>query len=153
MSSFTFTWQPRRQLSATSLREKWGVSVGRMEPPPVFTWHLHWTHVPPPPQADGKNTPLLPKVVSSVEPPSTSSVCSPLMVILSLPAGESLAFTNRSRLTSIKMTVRKKAMVRISVVVMSDQISMPMKLMNAMPMSPVMMNVMPKPRSGAGTCE
>ena len=51
------------------------------------------------------------------------------------------------------MTVRKKAMVRISVVVMSDQISMPMKLMNAMPMSPVMMNVMPKPRSGAGTCE
>ena len=73
------------------------------------------------------------------------------MVILSLPAGESLAFTKRSKLTSIKMTVRKKAMVRISVVVMSDQISMPMKLMKAMPMSPVMMNVMPNPRSGAGT--
>ena len=75
------------------------------------------------------------------------------MVILSLPEGESLAFTKSKRLTSIRMTVRKKAMVRISVVVMSDQISMPMKLMNAMPMSPVMMNVMPKPRSGAGTCE
>ena len=65
-------------------------------------------------------------------------VCSPLMVILSLPEGESLAFTEQE-VTSIKMTVRK-AMVRISVVVMSDQISMPMKLMNAMPMSPVMMN-------------
>ena len=33
------------------------------------------------------------------------------------------------------------------------QISMPMKLMKAMPMSPVMMNVMPKPFKGAGTCE
>ena len=32
-----------------------------------------------------------------------------------------------------------------------NQISMPMKLINAMPMSPVMINVMPKPFNGAGT--
>ena len=74
----------------------------------MFTWHLHWTQVPPPPQAEGRNTPLLPNVVRSVEPPSTSMVCSPLMVILSLPEGESLAFTKSKRLTSIRMTVRKR---------------------------------------------
>lgn len=75
------------------------------------------------------------------------------MVILILPLGESLAFANNNNPTNSKMMARKNAMVKRMVVVISYQISMPIKLMNAMPIKPVMMNVMPKPFSGAGTCE
>ena len=70
-----------------------------------------------------------------------------------MPLGESLAFANNNNPTNSKMMARKNAMVKRMVVVISYQISMPIKLMNAMPIKPVMMNVMPKPFSGAGTCE
>ena len=70
-----------------------------------------------------------------------------------MPLGESLAFANNNNPTNSKMMARKNAMVKRMVVVISNQISMPIKLMNAMPIKPVMMNVMPKPFSGAGTCE
>lgn len=76
-----------------------------------------------------------------------------LMVILTLPLGESLAFAKRSKPTKRRMIPKKKAMVNRIVVLISNQISMPIKLMNAMPIKPVMMNVMPRPFSGAGTCE
>lgn len=97
--------------------------------------------------------PLLPNVLRRVPPPSTSTVRSPLMVILIFPLGESLAFAKRSNPTNNKMMVKKKAIVKRIVVVISNQISMPIKLMNAMPIKPVMMNVMPNPFKGAGTCE
>ena len=118
MSSLTLTWQPRRQWSAISLREKWGSSVGRMVPPPAGTWQRHCTQVPPPPQADGRNTPALPSVVSRVLPPSTSRVRSPLMTSLRVPLGDRRDFANRSKLTNSRMTARKNAMVRRIVVVM-----------------------------------
>ena len=47
------------------------VSVGRIEPPPSITWHLHMPQVPPPPQADGRKISLADSVFKSVLPGDT----------------------------------------------------------------------------------
>ena len=88
-------------------------------------------------------------------PPSTSSVRSPLITSFSFPLGDSCAFANNNRLTNKRMTARKKTMVRRMVVLMTSsvQISMPIKAINAMPIRPVKMKVMPRPFSGAGILE
>ena len=72
MSSFTFTWQPKRKSCSISFLEKCGSSVGKIDPPPLVTWQVHCTQVPPPPQAEGRKIPSLLNVVSKEEPPSTS---------------------------------------------------------------------------------
>ena len=108
--------------------------------------------VPPPPQALGRKIFASLRVLNSVPPAATSSVFSPLMVTFTRPLGESFALANNSSATSSSVTVRKTARVMRIVEPMSvRQILMPMKLMKAMPMSPVMMNVMPSPFRGAGT--
>jgi len=71
---------------------KCGVSVGRISPPPEITWHLHCTQVPPPPQADGRNILLSPRVESKVPPEPTSISCSPFIRILTGPEGVSTDF-------------------------------------------------------------
>src|SRR6056297_3560969 len=77
MLSFTLIWQPKRQLSCISFRVKNPVSVGRMVPAPDSTWHLHMPHVPPPPQAEGKNNSFSLKVESKVLPGWVSISFSP----------------------------------------------------------------------------
>src|SRR5690606_19017169 len=67
ISSLTFTWQPRRQLSCCSRRVKKPVSVRSIEPPPSVIWHLHIPHVPPPPQAEGRKMPLFENVERRLE--------------------------------------------------------------------------------------
>ena len=112
ISFFTFTWQPKRTPSANCLRVKCGVSVGRASPPPSCTWHSHCIQVPPPPQAEGKNIFSLLKVVSNVEPLSTSISLSPFMVITTFPEGKSLDFAN-SNSTTNKRTITKNTMMLI----------------------------------------
>ncbi len=117
MSSFTFTWQPRRQPSCICLRLKWGVSVGRMLPPPFTTRHLHWPQEPLPPQAEGRWTPASPRVLIKVPPVGTVSSLSSLIVIFTLPCGMSLARKMSSAATKSRMTTNIIAMAVISVVV------------------------------------
>jgi hypothetical protein len=75
-------------------------------------------------------------------------------VIVIKPLGESLAFAKRSKLTNIRMRRRKNPVASIIVVVMvTYQISIPIKLIKAIPMRPVIIYVMPNPCKGAGTLE
>ena len=99
-------------------------------------------HEPPPPHADGRNTLLL----ASVE----SMVTSPEVV--------SFAFAKRSNPTSARVITRKAtiAMIIVNVIFLSllkDYNLIPEKIMNAIPIKPVMMNAIPGPRSAAGICE
>ena len=88
MLSLTLTWQPKRQWSICSLREKWGTSVGRICPPPSVTCTLHWPQLPLPPQALDSMTPFSCRVFSRVLPLLTSSSLVPLlMLIFTLPDG------------------------------------------------------------------
>src|SRR5687767_15665466 len=116
MSCFTFTWQPKRQFSCCCLRVKYIFSVGKISPPPANTWHLHRAQVPPPPQADGRNIFLLPKVVSRVEPPSASTIFCPLINILTSPEVVSFAFAYKMRPTRNKVKARKTATLAMIVV-------------------------------------
>ncbi len=117
MSSFTFTWHPRRQPSCICLRLKCGVSVGRMLPPPLTTRHLHWPQEPLPPQAEGRWTPCSLSVDISVPPVGTVISLSSLMVIFTLPCGMSLARRMSNAATSSSMTTRIINIAVISVVV------------------------------------
>ena len=76
-----------------------------------------------------------------------------MIVIVIKPLGESLAFAKRSKLTNISIKSRKKPIAKKIVVVIIYQISIPIKLIKAMPMRPVIIYVMPKPCNGAGTFE
>ena len=87
MSSFTFTWQPKRQWACCSLRLKCTISVGNMLPPPVVTRTLHCPQLPFPPQAEGRCTPLLDSVARSDEPVSTSISFLSLIFMRILPEG------------------------------------------------------------------
>ena len=118
-SSLTFTWHPRRQPSCICLRLKWGVSVGRMLPPPLTTRHLHWPHEPLPPQAEGRWTPCSLRVLISVPPVGTVISLSSLMIIFTLPCGMSLARRMSSAATSSRMTTRMSMIEMISVCVIA----------------------------------
>jgi hypothetical protein len=75
--------------------------------------------VPPPPQAEGKNIFLLAKVVSMLEPPSTSILSCPFINILTGPEDVSFAFAYKIRLTSNKLKTKKTITLEI-IVVMSN---------------------------------
>src|SRR5690606_319775 len=107
MSCFTFTWQARRIPSDSSFFEKWGVSVGRADPPPESTWHSHWMQVPPPPQAEGRNIFLAPKVESREFPEETSTFFSPLIVMVTGPEGDNFSLVNNSRATNNNNRTKK----------------------------------------------
>ena len=79
-----------------------------MLPPPDITWQVHWTQVPPPPQADGKKIPSFPRVVNKVDPPSTSITLSPFIVILTLPDATKNVFANSKIAVSVKTMINKK---------------------------------------------
>ena len=117
MSSFTLTWHPKRQPSAISFLEKCGFSVGRISPPPSLTIHLHWIQVPPPPQADGKNILLSPRVDNSVLPDETSTSVSPLINSFTGPEGIKRALTPRSIPTKTKVMAKKTTMLAIMTVI------------------------------------
>ena len=117
--SFTFTWQPKRQWSWICLRVKKPTSVGKIEPPPSTTRHLHWPQLPLPPQAEGRYTFCSARVLMRVLPTGTVSSLSSLMVIFTSPLGMSLLRTQSSKATSRSTMPRKTAMLRIIVVVMS----------------------------------
>src|SRR5690606_14155075 len=114
--------------------------------------------VPTPPQAEGKNNLLFPSVVSNVSPDSTVSSFSPFTVMVTGPEGDSLDLAKSKTPTKVMMSTKKTIMVIKTVVpilqcVYLDYNSIPIKLMNAMPISPVIIKVIPNPRSGPGTCE
>ena len=72
-------------------------------------------HVPPPPQAEGKNILFSPSVESIVLPASTSISFLPFTIILTFPPGESLAFAKSRTPTSANTTARNTNNVVISV--------------------------------------
>ncbi|MBK6549620.1 MAG: hypothetical protein IPG11_04300 [Flavobacteriales bacterium] len=77
-------------------------------------------------------------------------VFSPLIRIFTRPLGDSLAFAKKQQ-TDEQQGNGKEYRKRNEDGRTHDQILMPMNAMKAMPMSPVRIKVMPKPRSGAGT--
>ena len=92
ISSFTFTWQPRRHWVCCCLRVKKPVSVGRISPPPSVTRHLHIPHVPPPPHADGRKIFSALSVLRRDAPGDTSSSFSPSLIFtFTFPEGISFA--------------------------------------------------------------
>jgi hypothetical protein len=68
-------------------------------------------HVPPPPQADGRNILLDPSVLRIVDPASTTMSFSPFTLSVTGPEGASFALAARSRETNIKTTARKTAIL------------------------------------------
>jgi len=158
MSCFTFTWHPRRQFACCSLREKCTFSVGSISPPPASTWQRHCAHEPPPPQAEGKKILFSASVDSRLEPTSTSTSFSPLMVTFTFPEGERYLLAIRSIMTSRRITPRKTptlASIKDVIVyfLFINYNFNPEKHIKAIAISPTVMNVIPSPLSGAGTSE
>jgi hypothetical protein len=123
-----------------------------MSPPPSNTWHLHIAQEPLPPHADGRKIFWLLSAISRLLPMSTSGdfAGSSLMSSLTLPFLTSFFSQNISTATRSTMTpVRATTPVRI-VVNIVDLDQMPLKVMKAIATRPVVMNVMPRPRSGPG---
>ena len=118
---------------------------------------MHCTHVPPPPQADGKKMPSFPNVVRSVDPPSTSIVFSPFMVIFTFPDDTKKDFA-ASSINVRASTIVKQTSIGIMIVdivisiFFSCYISNPIKPKKAKPISPVIKNAIPTPLSGPGMC-
>ncbi len=100
MFCFTGTWQLKRQPSFCSRRLKCGSSVGRIEPPPSFTTHLHCAQLPPPPHADARNTLLAASVCSNLPPAGTVIVFSSLIRICTSPLFTNLALATRITTTN-----------------------------------------------------
>jgi hypothetical protein len=67
--------------------------------------------VPPPPQAEGKNILLFPKVVSKVLPEETSTSLSPLINKLTGPEGNNFALAPKSIPTNTKVMTKKTAIL------------------------------------------
>jgi hypothetical protein len=63
--------------------------------------------VPPPPQADGKNILLFPRVVNNVLPDETSILFSPLIIKATGPEGISLALAPNNIPTNKNMINKK----------------------------------------------
>jgi len=108
--SLTLTWHPSLQLFCCSFLVKNPVSVGRIDPPPSITWHLHMPQVPPPPHAEGRKTPLDDNVESRVDPGETVSSLS-LIITFTSPFGVSLSFAIRSITTRSRIIIRKTIML------------------------------------------
>ena len=100
ISCLTGVWQDRRHPSLASRLVKCDSSVGNISPPPLSTIHLHWAHVPPPPQADDRKIPLADRVFSSFEPAATVTVRSPLTSMVTSPLLTSLERAIRMTATS-----------------------------------------------------
>ena len=115
-SSFTFTWHPRRQCSCICLRVKKPTSVGRMEPPPSSTRHLHCPQEPFPPHADGRYIFCSANVEIRVLPEGTVSFLSSFIVMVTSPCGTNLALSTKSSATSRRMTT-SMAMSEQSIVI------------------------------------
>jgi hypothetical protein len=119
--------------------------------------------VPPPPHADGKNIFLFTNVVRRLDPASTSIDSCPFIMILTMPEGASLAFANKIRPTKNNVKARKTVTQAMIVVLSNDSktirkievnyISIPINIINAIPISPVIIKVIPKPLKGGGTLE
>src|SRR5690554_4975574 len=117
MSCLTGTWQERRQPSFFSRRVKWDSSVGRIEPPPSSTRHLHCAQEPPPPQADERKTPLAARVFSNLPPAWVVMVCSgsPLTSMVTSPVLTSLlraARITRTRPTTTTVNMNTPSSMR-----------------------------------------
>ena len=102
MSCLTGVWQDRRQPALASRLVKCDSSVGSISPPPLSTMHLHCAQVPPPPQAEDRNTLFAARVCSSLPPAGTVRVRSPLMTIFTSPLETSLARAARMTTTSAR---------------------------------------------------
>ena len=79
-------------------------------------------------------------------------------VVVTSPEVVSFAFAKRSNPTRTRVITRKAtiAMIIVNVIFLSllkDYNLIPEKIMNAIPIKPVMMNAIPGPRSAAGICE
>ena len=83
-------------------RESFEVSVGKTSPPPSRTIHLHSPHVPPPPQAEGKNIFCSANALSNLPPMGTETdfSSSSLIVILAEPEATNFDLANRIRSTN-----------------------------------------------------
>ena len=110
-SPLTLHWQPSRQWSFTSFREKWERSESSISPPPSTTCSLHCPQLAFPPQADGKKMPFSLRVAITLLPWSTVSSLSPLTVIRTLPLGERYFLATSRITTSSKMMSRKTTML------------------------------------------
>ena len=108
---------------------------------------------PPPPQAEGKNILLFPNVESSVPPEPTSTSCSPLIFNITGPEGNSFALAPKSIPTKTKVMVKKTTTLAMITVLSISYNLIPIKLIKPNAINPVMMNVIPRPRNGAGTLE
>ena len=109
--------------------------------------------VPPPPQAEGKNILLFPNVESNVPPEPTSTSCSPLIFNITGPEGNNLAFAPKSIPTKTKVIVKNTTILAMITVLSISYNLIPIKLINPNAINPVMIKVIPNPRSGAGTLE
>jgi hypothetical protein len=96
--------------------------------------------------------PSLPKVVNKVEPPSTSIVLSPLIVILTLPEETKNVLANNKIAVNVK-TIANKNMIGVIISIykpFSNYISKPIKPRKARPIKPVIKNAIPTPLKGPG---
>ena len=108
---FTLHWQPNRQWSLISLREKWGRSESRISPPPSNTCTLHCPQLAFPPQAEGKKMPFSLSVVITLLPWGTLIFLSPLMTISTLPLGLRYFFAMSRMMTNRSMMVKNTPML------------------------------------------
>jgi hypothetical protein len=71
--------------------------------------------VPPPPQAEGKNTFWFTKVDNKVPPEATSIFFSPLMVMVTGPEGDNFSLVNNNTLTKSNKSTKKAITVMVMV--------------------------------------
>ncbi len=113
ISCLTGVWHDRRQPSFAWRRVKCDSSVGSISPPPSTTTHLHCAQVPPPPQAEDRNTLFAARVCSSLPPAGTVRLCSPLIWMVTSPLDTSLAratrmIATRPRTMAVNMPMARK---------------------------------------------
>ena len=110
-------------------------------------------HVPPPPQADGRNILLLPSVFSKVAPDDTLKSSCPFIFRATGPEGSNFALTPKSIETN-KRIIPKKTIILTKTKVKSINYNLiPMKLINPIAIRPVMIKVIPRPFKGSGILE
>ena len=93
--------------------------------------------------------PSFPNVVKRVDPPSTSIILSPLIVIFTFPDETKKVFASSKIVVKVRTTARQtKIGVIISIFI--NYISNPIKPKKARPIKPVIKNAIPTPLKGPG---
>ena len=109
--------------------------------------------VPPPPQADGKNILLFPRVFNKVAPDDTLRSSCPFIFNATGPEGSNFALTPKSIVTNNKIIPKKTTILTKTKVKSINYNLIPIKLINPIAIRPVIIKVIPNPFKGSGILE